>query len=90
VHLDQLDQSYLDDICRGAGPIEPGDRRAYFNEVIAMLGGCDAPPSHAALRNIIALAQRKFNRSIGLALPALGLACRLRIVADSSRPEPLR
>jgi hypothetical protein len=64
VHIDQLDQSYLDDIHRGAWPLDLDDRRGYFNEIIALLGACDAPPSHAALRNIIALAQRRYNRAI--------------------------
>jgi hypothetical protein len=51
----------LDDIYHGAAPLESRDRRAYFIEVQAMLGACSDPPSHSLIRNIVKLAQKKYN-----------------------------
>jgi hypothetical protein len=84
VHLDQLDQQHRDDIYHGAAPLEPEDRRGYFNEVLAMLAACSAPPSHGVIRNIIAVAQRRFNRSVGRVLePRPGLALEKRAKPQS-------
>jgi hypothetical protein len=63
MHINELDADHRQQICQGAVPLAPTDRRGYFNEVIALLSACHDPPSHGVICNIIRLAQGKFKRA---------------------------
>jgi hypothetical protein len=43
VRLNDLSEDHFYIVYRGAEPLEPNDRGAYFTEVMSLLGTCDAP-----------------------------------------------
>jgi hypothetical protein len=59
MHLDQLSDEHLDRIHEGSAPLEPSDRRGYFNEIQALLNACHEPPSNRVILDIVRLAQGK-------------------------------
>jgi hypothetical protein len=65
MHIDQLSDEHLDHIHAGSAPLEPHDRRAYYNEILALLSGCSDPPSNRTVIDLVRLAQGKFIRSAG-------------------------
>jgi hypothetical protein len=68
MHIDQLPGEFLDRIHQGCEPLDPSDRRGYFNEVLALLNGCQDMPSHRVISDIIQLAQKKHNRNLSRAV----------------------
>jgi hypothetical protein len=65
MRLEDLDDMHFYIVYRGAEPLATGDRRGYFNEILALLGGCSL--SARVVSDLVALAQRKFNRAVSRA-----------------------
>jgi hypothetical protein len=67
MRLQDLEDMHFYIVYRGAEPLEAGDRRGYFNEILSLLGGCDKPLSARVVADLVAATQRKFNRSVSRA-----------------------
>jgi hypothetical protein len=62
VHIDELSDEHLNHIHAGSYPLEPHDRRAYYNEIFALLSGCSDQPSNRTIIDFVRLAQGRFIR----------------------------
>jgi hypothetical protein len=68
--MDVLDLSdeMLDLVHRAAGPLDPGDRPAFYNQVLKRLNEVSGPLSPRIVTDLVQEVQRGLNRSLGPSL----------------------